>query len=326
LSHKLADLCDPVNSRPFVKSSLSPAAAKLQSTAFQTMRIEMEAEKAAHRKGIVYMCLSIFLWVVAEGIFMTLNRYSFLEVIWIRYGAHLLFMLVILAPRRKAELLQTTRPVLEVVRGLMMIGMPVFAVMGSRTVRSGDVLAFWQFSPLLVAMLSAFILHEPARCSRWAATLAAFIGASMIVRMDRIAPRSGILLLFGSALCFSLYQILTRILRTESWLANLFYTALVVFVPISFFQPTVWVAPTAIDGSLMILIGLVGFGLLWAMDRAFELAPASLLAPYSYSLPIWTMLESSLLMGTRPYSSAIFGGVIIIGSLFFLFIRESGDF
>jgi len=289
------------------------------------MKIEIGSETAAHRKGIGYMCLSIFLCVVAEEIFRILSRYSYLEVIWIRYGTHLLFMLVILAPYRKEELLQTYRPALQVVRGLMMIGMPVLAMIGSRTLRSGDARTFWQISPLLVALLSVFVLHEPVRFHRWVATFASFIGAFMMIRMDRVVLSSGILLLLGSALCFSLYQILTRILRTESWLANLFYTALVVFVPISFFQPKIWIVPTTIDAVLMIAIGLVGFGALWALDRAYELAPASLVAPYAYSLPIWITLERFLFMGSRPHAFTFFGGVIITGSLLFLFIRESCD-
>jgi drug/metabolite transporter (DMT)-like permease len=251
-----------------------------------------------------------------------MSRYSYLEVVWIRYGTHLLFMLVIFAPRSKAEMLQTHRPALQVIRGLMMIGMPVLAVLGTRTARSGDALIFMQISPLVVALLSVFVLHEPLRYSRWVVTLAAFIGALVIIRMDSMAPSLGIFLLLGSAFCFGLYQILTRILRTESWLANLFYTALVVFVPISFFQPGIWIVPTPIDVGLMIAIGLVGFGALRAMDRAYELAPASVVAPYAYSLPIWLTFERFLFMKSPPHASTLFGVVIIIGSLLFLFIRE----
>jgi drug/metabolite transporter (DMT)-like permease len=287
------------------------------------MKIEIGSKTAAHRKGIGYMCLSIFLWVVAEEIFRILSRYSYLEVVWIRYGTHLSFMLVVLAPCRKAELLQTGRPALQVVRGLMMIGMPVLAMIGSRTVRSGDAQIFWQISPLLVALLSVFILNEPNRFYRWMVTFAAFIGAFMMIGINCVVPSSGILLLLGSALCFSLYQILTRILRTESWLANLFYTALVVFVPISFFQPKIWIVPTTIDGVLMIAIGIVGFGALWALDRAYELAPASLVAPYAYSLPVWITLERFLFMGSRPHAFTFCGGIIITGSLLFLFLLES---
>lgn len=199
-------------------------------------------------------------------IFRTLCRYSYIEVAWIRYSTHLLFMLVILVPRRKTALLQTCRPVLQVVRRLIMIGMPVFAVIGSRIIRSGDALTFMQISPLLVLLLSVIALHEPVRFNRWMATLTALIGALMIIRMDRVLPSLGVFLLLGSALCLSLYQILTRILRTKSWLTNLFYTTLVVFVPISFLQPNIWIVSTPINAILMITIGLVGLGALWALE------------------------------------------------------------
>ena len=64
----------------------------------------------------------------------------------------------------------------------------------------------------------------------------------------------------------------------------------------------------------MIAIGLVGFGALWALDRAYDLAPASLVAPYAYSLPIWITLERFLFMGSRPHAFTFFGSVIITGS------------
>jgi drug/metabolite transporter (DMT)-like permease len=284
--------------------------------------MSLKTPSAAHRKGILYMCLSIFLWVAAETIYKTVMHYSFLEVIWIRYATHLLLVLCIVARRRKKELLKTSRPVLQGLRGLMMIGMPVLAVMGARSARAADVLAYWQFAPLLVLILSALVLSEPVRFSRWGATVAAFIGACLMVRIDHVTLNSASLLLIGSAMCFSFYQILSRSLGKEPVLTGLFFTGLAVFLPLSPFQPGIWIPPTTIDFVLMAAIGIVGLALLWAIDKAYALAPASIVAPYAYLLPILVTIEHFAFTGRTPTAWSMFGALVIAGSLLFQFFHR----
>jgi hypothetical protein len=73
-----------------------------------------------------------------------------------------------------------------------------------------------------------------------------------------------------SAASFSLYVVMTRMLRGESLRANLFYTALGVFAVLSLFMPTVWVTPTSHDARVMVLIGALGLVALLALDRMSE--------------------------------------------------------
>lgn len=282
----------------------------------------MQSPSASHRKGILCMCLSMFLWLAAETIYKTVSRYPFLEVIWVRYAIHLLLVLGLVARKRNMELLKTSRPILQGLRGLMMIGMPVLAVMGARSARAADVLACWQFAPLLVMILSTPVLSEPVRFSRWGATVAAFIGACLMVRMDHVTFDSASLWLIGSAICLSLYQILSRSLGKEPVLTGLFYTGLAVFLPLSPFQPGIWTPPTMMDWVLMAAIGIVGLALLWALDKAYELAPASLVAPYAYLLPILVSIEHFAFTGRAPTSLSMMGALVIAGSLLFQFFHR----
>jgi drug/metabolite transporter (DMT)-like permease len=268
------------------------------------------------------MCLSMFLWLAAETIYKTVSHYPFQEVIWVRYVIHLLLVLGLVARQRNTELLKTSRPVLQGLRGLMMIGMPVLAVMGARSARAADVLAYWQIAPLLVMILSALVLSEPVRFGRWGATVTAFIGACLMVRMDHVTLDSASLSLIGSAMCLGLYQILSRSLGKEPVLTGLFYTGLAVFLPLSPFQPCIWAPPTMMDWVLMAAIGIVGLALLWALDKAYELAPASLVAPYAYLLPILVSIDHFAFTGRAPTSLSMMGALVIAGSLLFQFFRR----
>lgn len=267
------------------------------------------------------MCLAIFFWATAEGLFKALSRYHYLEIMWFRYGVHLLFMTLMLSSGTKAPLLRAYHPGLQICRGLMMIGMPVFAMAGVQSYQGGDPIVFFQFSPLFVVLVAVLIFRESMTAYRWSFTCVAFGGTLLMLQPSTMVPDPGCLFLFGSALCFGSYQVLTRVLRVESWFTNLLYTALVVFVPISFFQPAIWITPTLIDGVLMAGIGLIGFGALWCLDRAYALAPAAAVAPFALTLPIWAALLR-LAAGGPLKTPTLLGAVAVLASLTVLYLHD----
>jgi hypothetical protein len=67
-----------------------------------------------------------------------------MEVVWVRYGAHLLLMLVLWAPVRPARLVRTRRPGLHAVRAVTMLGLPVFYLL---TIAAGALTACWWLVP-----------------------------------------------------------------------------------------------------------------------------------------------------------------------------------
>ena len=84
------------------------------------------------------------------------------------------------------------------------------------------------------------------------------------------------------ALSFSVYVVMTRSLASERVLANLFYTALGVFLALTPFMPMVWVTPSWHDACVLIGIGVLGLVALFALDRSASLAPVSAIAPILY--------------------------------------------
>lgn len=69
------------------------------------------------------------LWIVVEEIPALLSpSYSLYQVVWMRYGVHLLFLLLYLAARGKLTLVRTAQPGLQIGRGLLMLAMPFFFI------------------------------------------------------------------------------------------------------------------------------------------------------------------------------------------------------
>lgn len=233
-----------------------------------------------HLRSTYYMTGFVFLWAFIELMgAVLLARYSAFQVVWTRYLVHLGLMAMIFGWRAPGSLLRTRRPGFQLLRSLMMLIMPASWVFAA-WMDAGRTAAGWFWSaPLMILAISALLLRE--RSSR-AVTLAAALGgmAAVVLIAGRSVPSGWQWLpVIGMAASFGLYVVMTRSLRTEPLRANLFYTALGVFVALTPVVPFVWQTPGA--GDLVLFVAVGGFGLvcLWCLDRAMAAAPVSDTAP-----------------------------------------------
>ena len=115
------------------------------------------------------------------------------------------------------------------------------------------------------------------------------------------------------AASFSLYVVMTRSLRTETTRANLFYTALGVFIALSPLMHAVWITPTRHDFVVMVAVGVIGLACLYALDRAVAAAPASESAPLTSTQAVFT-LGAGAVLGHFHSSPAVWAGLALVGA------------
>jgi drug/metabolite transporter (DMT)-like permease len=250
------------------------------------------------------------------------SAYSPYQTVWIRYGSHLLLMAVLFTPSRRAKLVYTPRPGMQLFRSLLMFGMPVCFITALGRMPVDMILAIFWVSPLLATLLSVIFLKESVSGPHWLAAIAAFVGVLLILKPDSNLLHWTVLLPLGMALCFSMYLVLTRLMHSEDTLTSLFYTAGGVFCLLSFGLPLFWQPLTLKSGLLMVSIGLIGFLVLYTLDKSLELAPVSVVAPFAYTQPIWLIALAYILVGYLPDGWAIIGMLIVASSAFYL-IRKS---
>jgi drug/metabolite transporter (DMT)-like permease len=248
------------------------------------------------RRPLLLMATFAATWALIEAVAAgVLVRYSPFQVVFTRYGVHLLFLFVLFR-RTPRVLVRTTRPAFQVARSLLMLGMPacyVFSVQ-SGVPQSTLMMIFW-LSPLLVMGLSAAFLREATRPADVGVALLAAFGTLLMTGRGPLTPASLAIFPLGMALTFSAYVVMTRGLRTEPTSANLFYTALGPFLALAPFMLSLWVTPTWRDALVMVSIGVVGLFALYALDRATATAPLSRSAPFLYlELPLAMLLEWGL--------------------------------
>ena len=282
------------------------------------------ADGDSHVRGILLMCSAGFCFAVMDAAVKHLAaEYPVPQVIWGRYTFHFLLMLVFLGPRYRGSLLRTSRLGTQLVRSMLLLGAKVCMFFALKYIPLAEASTIGFANPLIVTALSVPILAERVGGRRWTAVGVGFVGVLIVLRPGLGIMHWAAVLPLGMAFFYAVYQILTRLLAgKDNPRTILFYTALVGIVITSLGIPFFWTAPTMEAWSLMVAIGAIaGIGH-FALIKAFELTPASVLAPFSYVSLIWVVLAGYIVFGDLPDAWTALGAVIIIGSGLYIVHRE----
>jgi drug/metabolite transporter (DMT)-like permease len=89
---------------------------------------------------------------------------------------------------------------------------------------------------------------------------------------------------------------------------------LVGLAALSLVVPLQWTPPTPIDWGLMFVTGFVAAIGHWGVLKAIELAPISILAPFSYSVMPSAVLIGYFVFGQVPDPVMLLGALIVCAS------------
>lgn len=276
------------------------------------------------RRSMLLMAGFVFLWTVVELIAGSLLvKYSPYQVVWMRYGIHLVAMLLVFGWTQPASLWRTARPARQWLRSLLMLVMPASWIIGTqRGVHPDTLMAVFWTSPLLILALAHLLLGERAPWQVWLAAALSCAGANLLFVRGPLPMSINLLFPLGMALSFSLYVVMTRTLRHEPLRVNLFYTAVGVFVALTPVMPGLWRTPSALDFLAMLGVGLIGWVTLYALDRMAAAAEVSQSAPV-LSLQLVFLLSASWLAG-HPVSGwrAVVGPAMILAVVMVFWLGE----
>ncbi len=237
----------------------------------------------------VSMLLATVLWPMLEFSGVSLMpRHHALQVVFLRYAAHLVLLLAVLLPRRGLRDFRTSRPLLQVLRGLMMFGMPASYVLaanysGSRWIWS----VFWTM-PLAALVVAAVVLRERPRWFEWGAAILGVAGAVLITGGNVGRP---IGTLFALAMGGSVagYLVLSRVLRDEPLATSLIYTAVGAILPTTLVVWKVWTPIVASEIAPILVVGVLSIAILGALDRAIESDAVAVSAPLLAMVPVFEL-------------------------------------
>lgn len=249
---------------------------------------------------LLYMTLAMAMWAVIENIPVFFSQhYTTFEIVWLRYSVHLLFMLVVFGPRVKLRLVRTHHAGLQFLRGMLMMGMHLSFIFAVKSISANTTMAGFWIAPLLLLGLSAWAGEKPAMV-QWGLTFLSFACILLVLRPLTGIQQPATLLSFSMALCFALYMQMTRAMANEDLYASLFYTAFSVWIVLSVLMPFYWVTPNGWDLLLFAAIGILGLICIFGFDKAAELAPTWVSAPFTMVQPLLVVALNFGLHGINP--------------------------
>ncbi len=276
-------------------------------------------------RGILLMSIAIATFSVMDTIAKYLSQsYPVGNVVWARYAINLLVLSAFMIWRGELGRLRTTRPTTQVVRGLMLGASTLLYFTSLTRLPLAEAAAIGFVLPVFVAILAVPMLGERIDMARIIAIFVGLSGALIVVRPGTSLFTVYALLPVAMALCNAFYQILTRkIAGLEHPLTSLFYGSLIgtamstlllsagVTMPVGWFH---W--------SLFLTLGVLATIGHFILIRAFDYAPATLLAPFVYSQLVWVMLFGWFVFGDFPDGWSMVGMAIIVATGLYIANRQ----
>ncbi|MEO6006030.1 MAG: DMT family transporter [Opitutus sp.] len=287
--------------------------------------LQGKSASSGHARGILLLIVAVagFSCMDASAKWLNQREHS-LQTVAIRYAGSFFLTACFLNPRTRPGILRSSRPLLQIIRGLCVFGSSVGGYTALKTLPLTVVTSITFAAPLVVALLAGPVLGEKLGPRRAVAIVVGFIGVLVITRPGTAGFQPGMWLALGAAACNAGYFLITRLLsRHDAPETTHFYTGMVgtlVAVPLAL---PVWQTP--VSGQMwlvMAFISVLGAGAHWLLILAHKHAPASVLSPFFYAQLLFAAVVGALIFGNIPDRWTILGGTIVISSGLYLLYRE----
>ncbi|MBK9207125.1 MAG: DMT family transporter [Anaerolineales bacterium] len=304
----------------------------------------MEATKVNFNlKGIGFLLLAMLIGSLqAVAVKWIGGNYSVLEIVTFRSLVALPITLLFFRLEGGKGLPTTSQPKLQAVRGIFLFLSYTTFMMGLAALPLADVEAIRFSGPMMITVLSVFMLSEKVELRRWLALIVGFAGILLIVKPGSTNFNEGSLFVLISVLFYALTVILTRKMNaTDSSATMAYFSSWVYLIAAFIFSPLAaavgeipnahpsiaflfhaWTMPTPLDLFIMSGLGLVWA--LWAyfMTRAYSTAQASVIAPFEYaSLPI-SIMWGFLFWREVPTLLTLAGAALTLASGMYLLVQD----
>ncbi|NTF09040.1 DMT family transporter [Agrobacterium rubi] len=276
--------------------------------------------------GYLYALAAFTIFAAQDGISKHLGSiYPPVFVTMLRYWAFAIFV-IILAMRSSGGIRQavsTDRPWLQASRGVVLAVQIVLSIFSFSLVGLAHTHSIFASVPLIVAALSVPILNEKVGWRRWSAILVGCLGVLVILKPDDNGFDATLLITFAAAVLLALYGVMTRLAsRSDPAMTSFFYTGVPGAIALTFIGPFYWVNMAPGDWGWMAALCVTGMTGHYMLIRAFELADAASVQPFSYYQLVLVSIVGITLYGEILTTNMIIGAAIVVAAGLFTIWRE----
>ncbi len=282
-----------------------------------------DAVDTGHWRGIAFMLLgtALFTFNDALGKWMVASV-AVGQLLFIRSAAALVILLPLVHRAGWREVFVIAQPGRQLLRLLLIVGEVACFYLAVRHLPLADVMAVYQATPLIVTVLAIPLLGEMVGWRRGLAVAVGFIGVLLVLQPEGGVFTAPALIALAGSTAYALMMIVTRQLRQTGALSLIVYHTLAVGAAGLLTLPWGWETVDATGIVYLALIGVVATAAHMCMNQGLRLAPAAVVAPYTYTSLLWAILLGWLFFADLPTPLMLVGAAIIVASGLFVLHRE----
>ncbi len=267
-------------------------------------------------QGVLLQLLALALFVAMDALLKVLvANHAVPQLMFVRFVFHTLLVMAALKLLTGKVPFRSRAPGLQTLRSLCLATANAALSVALIHIPLADATAVAFAAPVLTVAAAAFWLGEKVSPRRWLGCCIGLAGVLVALRPPFLTGEPlhwAMLLPLVTAVANTVYQILTRKLAgVDEPHTTFVHTSIAAAIITGLAQPFVWVTPGVWDWPLFAALGLLGGAGHCLLVLAFARAPASVLAPMSYTQLLWAGLAGVLVFGDWPDGWTALGAAII---------------
>ena len=281
----------------------------------------MNKKSNPYTYGIILILLTYLSFGILDTIQKTAVQYhSVFVLLFVKYTFCLIFSFFIAKKNNVKNYYLSNNYKIQITRCILSVCEACFFVLSFRYLALADAHTIGSLSPVLVVFFSYLILKEKINLATWVAIGISFFGVLLIMRPGLTIFNPYLVIPLLAAFFYSLFQIATRLnAQYDDNETMLFYNGLIGVIITSILSLFFWQPLHSFSFIFFIFLGLFFCMGLFLQIKALSITPASVLAPYNYTIIVWAIFFGLIVYKEIPDIFTIIGAIIIVASGVFIF-------
>ena len=281
----------------------------------------MNKKSNPYTYGIILILLTYLSFGILDTIQKTAVQYhSVFVLLFVKYTFWLIFSFFIAKKNNVKKYYLSNNYKIQITRCVLSVCEACFFVLSFRYLALADAHTIGSLSPVLVVFFSYLILREKINLATWVAIGISFFGVILIMRPGLTIFNPYLVIPLLAAFFYSLFQIATRLnAQYDDNETMLFYNGLIGVIITSILSIFFWQPLHSFSFIFFIFLGFFFCMGLFLQIKALSITPASVLAPYNYTIIVWAIFFGLIVYKEIPDIFTIIGAIIIVASGVFIF-------
>jgi drug/metabolite transporter (DMT)-like permease len=193
----------------------------------------------------------------------------------------------------------------------------------ARDLQLAELTTIYYAAPIIITVLSVFVLGEKVPLLRWSAVAIGFAGVYIACDPANLGFSLPVLLVLSAACCWGLSIVLLRKLALQErtivqMVLNNGFFLITAGLPLFY----LWRTPSLTQVALLAMAGTIAGFAQFMLFEGMKRAPASVIAPFEYTALVWAFLLGFLVWHDVPRNEVFVGAAMIVGAGLLIIVTE----